>query len=70
MANIARMRTINECAKELKILDSESAITEWFIRTLVKENKIKYFMAGKKVLVNYDDLLTFLNFEKCEASHA
>lgn len=70
MATIARVRTINECVKEIKKLDSESAITEWFIRSLVKDDKIQHFMAGTKVLVNYDDLLTFLNFEKCEMSHA
>ena len=66
MANIARMRTINECVKEIKKLDSESAITEWFIRSLVKDDEIKYFMAGTKVLVNFDSLLSYLNFEKCE----
>ena len=69
MANIVRMRTINECVKQIKLLDSETAITEWFIRSLVNEDKIQYYMTGKKILVNYDNLLSYLNFETCEAQH-
>ena len=61
--NIIKMRTIKECAIEIKELDPASAITEWFIRALCKENKVKHFMTGKKVLVNFDDLISYLNFE-------
>lgn len=67
---IKKMRTIVECAKLIKELDPQTAITEWFIRSLVNEDKIMYHKTGNKVLVNYDNLLSYLNFETCEAQHA
>lgn len=60
--SIARMKTVEQCLKEIKKLDPDTAITEWFIRCLCKDNKVKHFMTGKKILVNYDDLLKYLNF--------
>ena len=61
MENIPKMKTVQQCFRSIKLLDSESAITEWFIRSLCKENKVKHFMSGNKILVNYDDLLKYLN---------
>ena len=61
---IARMKTVEQCFAEIKKLDENTAITSWFIRCLCKENKVKHFMTGTKILVNYDDLLSYLNFEK------
>lgn len=58
---IVRMKTVEQSAKAIKELDPETAITEWFIRCLCKENKVKHFMTGTKILVNYDDLLRYLN---------
>ncbi len=60
---VARMRTVQECYEEIKTLDNGTAVTQWFIRNLCKHNKVKHFMTGKKILVNFDDLLSFLNFE-------
>lgn len=57
-----RYRTIRECAAELKKLDSGTAVTEYFIRRLCKDNLIKYFASGNKSLVSYDDLLRYLGF--------
>lgn len=57
-----RYRTIRECVAELKKLDSGTAVTEFFVRKLCKENKIKYFASGNKSLVSYDDLLRYLGF--------
>lgn len=59
--DIIKMRTIKQCYQEIKKLDSDTAITEWFIRCLCKEHKVKHFMTGKKILVNFNDLLTYLN---------
>lgn len=61
MATIAKMKTIDQCFKEIKNLDPDTAITSWFIRCLCKENKVKHFMSGTKILVNYDDLICYLN---------
>ena len=63
MEKVARMKTIEQSYNEIKKLDPDSAISLWFIRCLCKENKVKHFMTGTKVLVNYDDLLRYLNFE-------
>lgn len=50
---IPRMRTIKE-------LGVETGYPIYFIRQLVKQNKIRYVMAGKKVLVNLDSFLDYL----------
>ena len=63
MENIPKMKTVQQCFQSIKLLDSETAITEWFIRSLCKDNKVKHFMSGNKILVNYDDLLKYLNDE-------
>lgn len=62
MEKINRMRTINQCLEYIKALDPESAITEWYLRTLCKNNMVLYYMTGKKILVNLDDLLSYFNF--------
>ena len=61
MNGIARMKTVEQCFKEIKILDPETAVSSWFIRNLCKENKVKHFMTGTKILVNYDNLFDYLN---------
>jgi len=62
METIARMKTVEKSLMEIKKIDPDTAISEWFIRCLCRENKVKHFMTGTKILVNYDDLLNFLNF--------
>ena len=62
MKTIPRMRTIKQCLEEIKKVDSETAISEWYIRWLCKNNKIEYLACGSKSLVNFDDLIYFLNF--------
>lgn len=72
MNTIARMRTINEIVTEVKQADPQSAVTAYFVRTLCKENKIRHFYTGKKVLVDLDSLIGYLtlpatiqNTEEC-----
>ncbi len=60
MDYIPRFRTIQQCLAEIKKLDSESSISEWFIRSLCKTNAIEYYASGNKSLVNYDNLLKYL----------
>lgn len=61
-SKLPRYRNIKQCLIEIKKLDKESAVTEWFIRQLCKDNKIAYHASGNKALVNLDSLLTFLGF--------
>ena len=51
---LPRMRTIRQAAKELDI-------AEYFLRQLVKQNKIVYVCAGNKNLINLDSLIDYLN---------
>lgn len=50
---LPRMRTIKETG-------AETGYPIYFIRQLVKQNKIRYVMAGKKVLVNLDSFIDYL----------
>lgn len=51
---LPRMRTIRQTA-------AETGVAEYFVRRLVKQDKIKYVQAGRKVLINLDLFVDFLN---------
>ena len=59
---VSRMKTIKQSFEEIKKLDPDTAISQWFIRSLCKQEKVKHFMTGTKILVNFDDLINYLNF--------
>ncbi len=59
-----RCRTIQQCLKEIKSMDEDTAITENFIRVLCKENKVLNFRSGTKFLVDFDDLVLYLSGKK------
>lgn len=59
--NTPRMRTIPESAAELKALDQHTSLTQCAIRRLVMEGKIKSVKAGRKHLINLDQLINYLN---------
>jgi len=65
---IARLRTVKQCLSEVKKIDPFTALSEWFLRTLCKDNKVKHFMTGTKILCNLDDLFRYLSFEFAESS--
>ena len=48
------MRTIKQTAQE-------TGLAEYFIRQLVKQNKIRYVKAGCKTLINLDLFIEYLN---------
>lgn len=52
--NVPRMRTIKQTAQE-------TGLHEYFIRQLVKQDKIKYIKAGRKTLINLDLFIDYLN---------
>lgn len=57
---LPRMRTIKELIEEIKSMDSKSAITEYYIRDLVTNGKIPFVKAGRKILVNLDMFIEYL----------
>lgn len=61
---LPKYRTIQECLAIIKGLDEGTAITEFFIRSLCKNNQIKYLPSGNKSLVQLDSLLSFLEYEE------
>jgi hypothetical protein len=60
---LARMRTIKQCYDYFQAKDPESSISEYYLRCLVKQNKIPVFLSGRKQLVNIDTLIDYLNTE-------
>ncbi|MCL2675381.1 MAG: DNA-binding protein [Firmicutes bacterium] len=59
-----RYRTIKQCYQEIKKTDSDSAISEWCIRQIVKDNAGMYIASGNKSLVNLTALLKYLGYEE------
>lgn len=60
---LAKMRSINEALSLIKAADPDSAVTYNLIKKLIAEDKIRYFMSGKKTILNYDDLLKVINMK-------
>ena len=58
------MRTIKEALELIKKVDSDTAVTYHFLRRLCDTDKITVVKAGKKFLLNYDELLAYLNIEE------
>ena len=55
------MRTIQEAARELRELDSHTAITPYHIRRLCLEGIIPTVRAGKKILLDLDVLIEYMS---------
>ncbi len=56
-----RMRTVKQLVEHFKKLDPESAVSEWFIRELLRKNKIKFIRAGgSKYLIDLDYFENYL----------
>lgn len=58
--NIPRMRTVHEAAQELKAIDEHTAVTEHHIRQLVISGVLPRIQAGRKLLINFDTLIEYL----------
>lgn len=58
---MARLRTVKEALQLIKQKDGETAVTCNFIRQLCRKGIIHSFTIGKKVLLNYDELLAYLH---------
>lgn len=63
---LARMRSIYEALERIKSKDKDTAITYNSIKKLCIDDKIRYFKSGKKIILNYDDLIALLGMEETE----
>ena len=61
---MARLRTVKETLQLIKQKDSGTAITCNFILQLCRKGIIHSFTIGKKVLLNYDELLAYLHISE------
>lgn len=61
---LPRMRILKDAYEELEKLDPDTSITTYFIRNLALEGKVKSVMAGRKRLINFDDLLQYLDDQR------
>lgn len=57
---MVRLRTLKECFEYIKSMDSETAITPYFLRQMVVQGKIPHMKAGNKYLINLDVLEKFM----------
>lgn len=57
-----RMRLIKDAFEQLKKEDSETDITIYALRTIVKSGVVPTVRLGRKLLINYDSLLDYLSF--------
>lgn len=58
---IPRMRTVADAVKELKALDENTAVTEYYVRQLAISGAIPRVKSGKKYLINLDSLIEHLS---------
>ena len=58
---IPRMRTVSQAAAEIRSRDQHTAITPYHIRRLCISGVLPTVKAGKKILLNLNDLLEYMN---------
>ena len=58
--NIPVLKTINEASQLV-------GLARYHLRQLVKQNKVKFIFAGRKVLINMDSLIEYLNNGETQA---
>lgn len=61
MTVLPRMRTLDECYRELKQLDNNTSVSKYYIRRLALSGTIPCVMCGVKRLINFDALLNYLS---------
>lgn len=57
---MARMRTVTQTMQYLRENDPNSAITEWWLRQMLRSGELKHHRAGNKYLINLDYLEEYL----------
>lgn len=61
-----RIRTITEALQMLKQEDEKTCISEFLIRKLANNYKIRSIKIGNKLLIDYDSLVAFLQSKSYE----
>ena len=61
MAQLARMRTLDEAYSELTQLDPHTALSKYALRQMALSGVLPVVMCGRKRLINLDGLLEYLN---------
>lgn len=59
-ARVPRMRTVKEAAQEIKAIDPHTAMTPYHIRRLCLTGILPTVKAGKKILLNLDTLIEYM----------
>ena len=57
---LPRMRTLDQCFREIKKIDENTAISKYYIRRLVLSGAVPCKMCGAKRLINLDALIEFI----------
>ena len=57
---IFRMRTVFEAIELIKEQDPNTAVAPYTIRMLAKTKQIRSFYTGKKLIINFDDLMKLI----------
>ena len=60
MSKLKRWRSISQVLSIIKKEDRGTAVTRYYIESLIKNNKINYSRSGNKYLVDLDDVLKTL----------
>ena len=55
-----KFRSIKDALKELKKIDNDTAISEYVIRKLANEEKVSQVISGKKIMVDVDSIINYL----------
>lgn len=68
--SVPRMRTAARIVEELRALDPETEVTEFFIRQLAREGTVPVVWAGRKALINLDDVLDLMRLGTARPTEA
>ena len=61
-----RIRTITETLQMIKQEDPNTSLSEFLIRKRANNYKIRSIKTGKKIMIDYDSLLAFLQSKEYE----
>ncbi len=61
---IPAMRGIKEAVAEIRRADPETAVTEHYLRGLIKSGALPHRQAGRKIIISMDALYTYLSGEE------
>lgn len=61
-----RFQTINQCYQTLCKEENQTAISQYLIRSLANQEKIRSLVSGNRVYVDYDSLIAYLKGQPYE----